>query len=143
MCVKTISTLRSVLAAASCWFSALMLLVGRQEGHPACRKLSGGILVWLSGMRCRLDIALQMPLPLTISCSSKSRLVLTFLVLPFWYLLTRLVPDIYQKSSKTAVCVLLVHSLILVGLGKLDVLGEIFKGVCQISCYFFSIPILD
>ena len=29
-------------------FSALTLLVGRQEGHPACKKLSGGILVWLS-----------------------------------------------------------------------------------------------
>jgi len=29
-------------------FSALMLLVGRQEGHPACKKLSGGVLVWLS-----------------------------------------------------------------------------------------------
>ena len=28
--------------------SALMLLVGRQEGHPACKKLSGGMLVWLS-----------------------------------------------------------------------------------------------
>ena len=25
-------------------FSALMLLVGRQEGHPACKKLSGGVL---------------------------------------------------------------------------------------------------
>ena len=29
-------------------FSALMLLVGQQEGHPACKKLSGGVLVWLS-----------------------------------------------------------------------------------------------
>jgi len=27
---------------------ALMLLVGRQEGHPACKKLSGGMLAWLS-----------------------------------------------------------------------------------------------
>ena len=35
-------------------FSALMLLVGRQEGHPACKKLSGGMLAWLSGMRCRI-----------------------------------------------------------------------------------------
>jgi len=38
-------------------FSALMLLVGRQEGHPACKKLSGGVLAWLgsmSGARCRL-----------------------------------------------------------------------------------------
>jgi len=32
-------------------------------------------------------------------------LVLTFLVLPFWYLLTRVVPDKFQKSSKTIVCV--------------------------------------
>jgi len=92
-------------------FSALTLLVGRQEGHPACKKLSGGMFAWLSGMRCRLAcgpadaMAQQMPLPLTISCSSKSRLVLTFLVLPFWYLLTRLVLDIFQKSSKTVVCV--------------------------------------
>ena len=29
-------------------FSAFTLLVGRQEGHPACRKLSGGVLAWLS-----------------------------------------------------------------------------------------------
>jgi len=35
-------------------FSALTLLVGRQEGHPACKKLSGGTLAWLSGMRCIL-----------------------------------------------------------------------------------------
>jgi len=28
--------------------SALTLLVGRQEGHPACKKQSGGVLVWLS-----------------------------------------------------------------------------------------------
>jgi len=26
-------------------FSALTLLVGRQEGHPACKKLSVGLLV--------------------------------------------------------------------------------------------------
>ena len=47
----------------------------------------------------------QMPLPLTISRSSKSRLVLTFLVLPFWYLLTQVDLDIFQASSKTVVCV--------------------------------------
>jgi len=29
-------------------FSAVTLLVGRQEGHQACKKLSGGVLVWLS-----------------------------------------------------------------------------------------------
>jgi len=33
---------------AFCAFSALTLLVGRQEGHPACKKLSVEVLVWLS-----------------------------------------------------------------------------------------------
>jgi len=34
--------------------SALTLLVGRQEGHPACKKPSGGVLAWLSlWARCR------------------------------------------------------------------------------------------
>jgi len=35
-----------------------------------------------------LHMAQLMPLPLTVSCFSKSRLVL-----PFWYQLTRVVPD--------------------------------------------------
>jgi len=35
-------------------FSALTLLVGWQEGHLAFEKLSGGMLAWLSVMRCRL-----------------------------------------------------------------------------------------
>jgi len=33
-----------------CAFSALMLLVGRQEGHPACKKQSGwgaGVVICL------------------------------------------------------------------------------------------------
>jgi len=29
-------------------FSAFTLLIGWQEGHPACKKLSGEVLVWLS-----------------------------------------------------------------------------------------------
>ena len=38
-----------------CAFSALTLLVGRQEGHPACKKLSGGCWRgYLSGARSRL-----------------------------------------------------------------------------------------
>ena len=62
------------------------------------------MLAWFSAWGADLHIAQQMPLPLPISCSSKSRLVLTFLVLPFWYLLTRVDPDIFQTSSKTVVC---------------------------------------
>jgi len=26
----------------------MTLLVGQQEGHPACKTLSGGVLAWLS-----------------------------------------------------------------------------------------------
>ena len=36
------------LQCFDCAFSALTLLVGRQEGHPACKKQSGGVLAWLS-----------------------------------------------------------------------------------------------
>ena len=35
-------------AAVAVVFSALTLLVGRQEGHLACKKLSGGVLAWSS-----------------------------------------------------------------------------------------------
>jgi len=40
-----------VIVAIQCAFSAfsaLTLLVGHQEEHPACKKLSDGVLVWLS-----------------------------------------------------------------------------------------------
>ena len=40
-------TMKYLHVAGGC-FSALTLLVGRQEGHPACKKLSGGVLAWLS-----------------------------------------------------------------------------------------------
>ena len=36
------------ISAHICAFSALTLLAGRQEGHPACKKQSGGVLAWLS-----------------------------------------------------------------------------------------------
>ena len=71
-------------------FSALTLLVGRQEGHPACKKLEW----WGTGMVICLErdadlhMAQLMPLPLTVSCFSKIQLGLLF-----WYRLTRLVPE--------------------------------------------------
>jgi len=47
-------------------FSALTLLVGQQEGHPACKKQSGGVLAWLCLERgADLHMAQLMPLPLT------------------------------------------------------------------------------
>jgi len=53
----------------------LTLLVGRQEGHLACKKLSNGVLAWLSVWSemqdADLHMAQLMPLPLTVSCFSK------------------------------------------------------------------------
>ena len=61
--------------------SALSLLVGRQEGHPACKKLSAGVLVWLCLERgADLHMAQLMPLQLTVSCFSKIQTGFTFLV---------------------------------------------------------------
>ena len=62
-------------------FSALTLLVGRQEGHPACKKLSSGVLAWLSvWSKVDLHMARLMPLSLTVSCFSKIQIGFTFLV---------------------------------------------------------------
>ena len=44
----TLSTRHFLVGINTQAFSALTVLVGRQEGHPACKKLSGGVLVWLS-----------------------------------------------------------------------------------------------
>jgi len=63
-------------------FSALTLLVGRQEGHPACKKLEwwgAGMVICLE-RGADLHTAQLMPLPLTVSCSSKIQIGFTFLV---------------------------------------------------------------
>jgi len=60
----------------------LTLLVGRQEGHPACKKLSGGVLAWFClELGADLHMAQLMPLPLTVSCFNKIQIGFTFLVL--------------------------------------------------------------
>ena len=64
-------------------FSALTLLVEPQEGHPACTKLSGGVLAWLSvwsEVQTCIIMSKLMPLPLTVSCFSKIQIGFTFLV---------------------------------------------------------------
>ena len=73
-----------------CAFSALTLLVGRQEWHPACKKTEwwgAGVVICLE-RGADSHTAQLMPLPLTVSCFSKIKMVL-----PFWYRLTRVVPD--------------------------------------------------
>jgi len=73
-------------------FGALLLLVVWKKFHPACKKVSGGVLKWLSvwDKVKILHMAQLMPLPLTNSCSSKYRFGFSYLVLLFWYQLTGL-----------------------------------------------------
>ena len=71
-------------------FSALTVLVGWQEGHPACKKLSGGVLAWLS-VWSEVQSCIW---PRWCHCHSLSLAsVKSRLVLPCWYRLTRLVVD--------------------------------------------------
>ena len=73
----------AVLKLSYTAFSALTLLVGRQEGHPACKKLEW----WGTGMVICLErdadlhMALLMPLLLAVSCFSKIQIGFTFLAL--------------------------------------------------------------
>jgi len=63
-------------------FSALMLLVGRQEGHPACKNSEwwgAGVVICLE-RGADLHMTQLMPLPPTVSCSSKIQIGFTFLV---------------------------------------------------------------
>ena len=71
-------------------FSALTLLVGRQEGHPACKKLIGGVLAWLSVW----SEVQTCTWPSWCHCHSLSfASVKSRLVLPFWYRPTRAIPE--------------------------------------------------
>jgi len=59
-----------------------MLLVGRQEGHPACKKTEwwgAGMVICLE-RGADLHVAQLMPLLLTVSCFSKIQIGFTFLV---------------------------------------------------------------
>jgi len=85
--LSTVMTTSDCLPSPIFAFNAFTLLVGQQEGLPACKKLSGGMLAWLSVWSevqiCTM--AQVVPLPLTVSCFR--------VVLPFWYWITCVVPD--------------------------------------------------
>ena len=60
----------------------MTLLVGRQEGHPACKKQEwwgSGVVISLE-QGADLHTAQLMPLPLTVSCFSEIQIGFTFLV---------------------------------------------------------------
>ena len=63
-------------------FSALMLLVGRQRGHLAYKKIEwwgAGVVICLE-LGADLHIAQLMPLLVTVSCFSKIQIGFAFLV---------------------------------------------------------------
>jgi len=58
-----------------------MLLVGQQEGHPACKNewWGAGVVICLE-LGADLHMAQLMPLPRTVSCFSKIQIGFAFLV---------------------------------------------------------------
>ena len=87
-------------------FSALTLLVGRQEGHPACKKLlSGVVLAWLP-VWSEMQTCIW---PSWCHCHSLSLAsVKSRLVLPFWYRLTWVVPKKGPLNGSVCVTKLLI-----------------------------------
>ena len=60
-----------------CW-------LGGRKGIRPVKKLSDGLLAWLSGPYADLHMAQLMPLPLTVSCYSKIYIGFTFLPSVLW-----------------------------------------------------------
>jgi len=92
----------------------LTLLVGLQEGHPACKKTEwwgAGMVICLE-QGADLHMAQQIPLPLTVSCFSKIQIGL-----PFWYRLNRVVPDKGPLNGCVCVCVRFDRKLLIADTG--------------------------
>ena len=94
-----------------CWcaFSALTLLVGRQEGiWPVKTEWWGtGVVICLE-WGADWHMAQLMPLPLTVSCSSKIQIGF----LPFWYRLTQVVLEKRPLNGCSVVVVVFLHCLV-------------------------------
>ena len=95
---------RLILFLASIFYLPSVLwrcCFGRRKGIQPVKNewWDAGMVVCL-GWGADLHMAQLMPLPFTISCSSKSRLVL-----PSWCRLTQIVPDKIQEGRKMVVCV--------------------------------------
>jgi len=105
--------------------SALTLLVGWQEGHPACKKLSGGVLAWLSVwselMTCICTSWFHFH---TVSCFSKIQIGFTFLVPAY--------PGSPWKRAVKQVCVCVSYSSYLLADGRR--LSGLCGG-CRVCCW--------
>ena len=89
------------MQCGSITFSALMLLVGWQQEHLACKKLEW----WGAGMVICLELGADCICPSWCHCHSLSLALLkSRLVLPFWYRLTRVVPEKGPLNECVCVC---------------------------------------
>ena len=74
---------------------------------------------YMTGQGADLHTAQLIPLLLNVSCSRKSRLVLVF---PFWYRLTRVVPEKIQRAVKwLLLCCCTWHDVFLPFWGHVDI----------------------
>jgi len=101
-CSVKYSTYNSHIVSHKSAFSALTLLVGRQEGHSASKKTewSGSGMVICLERGADLHMSQLIPLSLTVSCFSKIQIGL-----PFWYRLTRVVLEKGTLNRFVCVCV--------------------------------------
>ena len=141
-------------------FSAFSLFVWRQEGHPVCKKLSGGVLAWLSvwsiwpsWCHCHSH---SLAVSETVSGSGTSwaicsrqitmpaphHSVFYRLVLPFWYRLTRVVPE--KGPLNGCVCVYVSHLLSVRNYHIVLSPGNwLFKQQCLHAHNVLSVPLLS
>jgi len=76
------SALLTIVHVYKLYLLTLQLLVGRQEGRPACKKTEwwgAGVVICLE-RGADLHMAQLMPLPLTVSCFTEIQIGFTFLV---------------------------------------------------------------
>jgi len=85
-------------------FSAFRLLVGRKEGHPACKKTEWWGASMVICLEWGADLHTAQLMPLIVCCFSKIQIGF----LPFWYWLTRVVPEKWPLNGCVCVCVFLV-----------------------------------
>ena len=111
-------------------FSALTLLVGRQEGHPAYKKTEW----WCAGVVVCLWSEVQTCIrPSGCHCHSLSfASVKSRLVLPFWYRLTWVVPDkgplnVCSYGQELGVLFFLTH-----GVEQRE--AELLSWMCRLRC---------
>ena len=113
-----------------CAFSAFTLLAGQQKGHPASKKLSGGVLVWLSvwsEMQTCIWPSWCHGHSLSLA-SVKSRWAIRF-----WYWLTWVVLDKEPLNGCVCFWMLILHSLSLSGDSGLFI-SHHFHCLCWSNC---------